>query len=628
MAFTDYQLATAIEEVSKQFFVSKRENQVTNQVLDRLFKNLVDDVRSSKPPGTHFCEIAKLARKISEASIGSMGHIPERLAQQLCGKPVHTAIDGTLVQFVFFGPRARDRSVSGTSDDDKRLYLEFQHQALAPALAPTEADPNTARAERIEAAQASSRLLSQVIELSSRVSEQASQTQPPRSPRELPQLPRDFNGRDDDLRQILGAIRTNGYTILGLQGPSGIGKTALGLALAGHLAPKYNSSLFLDLKGNTKQPLTPSHIMRHVLQAYYPGRTFSDSLEELSGLYHSLLQGKRALLFFDNARDAAQLQPLIPPPTSFLLSTSVPRFTLPGMYQKLLEPLGLEGARTMLVAVASLSDDEAEAVAKLCGRFPLALRAAGHTLAEMPNISPATYIERLRDTRHRLELVDPTTDRSMMAVLDLSYALLPPQLQAQFDSLAVFPATFDSAAAAAIWRNPHQRAQETLATLAKFSFVEYTAADDRYHLHDLLRAFADSHVTLPGRHHIERRFARHFRSVIRASPWRDENNSSSHSDANRLLLLEWPNILSAHNWAKDHVPSSGLATRLLVTLQWTSAFSAPMSRRDIITWIAAGTGLSSSRHQRIQAALNLTRQAMLQWDPLESTCRHASLSIL
>jgi len=135
VAFTNEQLAVAIREVSERFFVVHDDELISNQVLRRLFENLIEDVRGKRPPGTTFAGLAKLAREFDTVT-SSMGHTPKRLAKRLCGNPVRTAIDGTMVELEFFGPDAKHRRLSGTETDDKRLYLEFRCdvvQLLDPA---------------------------------------------------------------------------------------------------------------------------------------------------------------------------------------------------------------------------------------------------------------------------------------------------------------------------------------------------------------------------------------------------------------------------------------------------------------------------------------------------------------
>jgi hypothetical protein len=468
--------------------------------------------------------------------------------------------------------KKRDRQpISATSSDECE-------RADIPAIQSVSQKPEPGSVEvALKPFLEHSQLLSAVLDLSSRLSERTSKAQPPRSPRELPQPPRDFTSRDQEISEILDAIRTRRFTIVGLQGPGGIGKTALALSLAAKLSLDYESSIFLDLKGNAIRPLTPSEVMRHVLLAHYPGRPLPDSFEDLSGLYHSLLHEKPALLLFDNARDAVQLQPLIPPATSLLLVTSIPRFSVPGMHRKQLDPFQSDAANAMLVAIAPRCAPEAETIATLCGRFPLALRAAGHAMAEMPSISPAAFAARLHDTRKRLELVDPTTDRSIEAVLDLSYALLSPLLQERFNSLAVFPATFDSAAAGAIWRLGADQTLDALAMLIKFSFVEYDEADDRYHLHVLLRLFADAHLWPSVRNRLDCRFARHVRTVLYAQPWISEDDAIPR-DARHRLVIEWPNIRQVYRWAMAKPERDASAARFLATFQWI--------RTLVARWIA------------------------------------------
>lgn len=142
--------------------------------------------------------------------------------------------------------------------------------------------------------------------------------------------------------------------------------------------------------------------MAHVCRAYHPEAKLPDQEAELSALYNSLLNGKRALLLMDNARDRAQVEPLIPPTGCALIVTSRQRFTLPGLYEKDLDALPPADARELLLRIAKRIGDHADEIARLCGRLPLALRVAASAIAERKNMSPADYVRRLGDEKQRL----------------------------------------------------------------------------------------------------------------------------------------------------------------------------------------------------------------------------------
>ena len=72
-------------------------------------------------------------------------------------------------------------------------------------------------------------------------------------------------------------------------------------------------------------------------------------------------------------------------------------------------------------------------------------------LAERQDLPVGEYLERLRKTRGRLEGVE--------ASLCLSYALLSEELQQRWRILAVFPGTFESPGAAAVWATPLKTCQ-------------------------------------------------------------------------------------------------------------------------------------------------------------------------
>src|SRR5205085_530162 len=254
------------------------------------------------------------------------------------------------------------------------------------------------------------------------------------------------------------------------------------------------------------QPVAVAEALSHVIRAYYPTAKLPEGVEELYALYLSVLSGQRALLLMDNARDAAQVEPLIPPDTCVLLVTSRQHFTLPGLFAKRLDTLSPEESRELLLKIAPRIGERAGEIAQLCGHLPLALRLAASALAERENLSPADYVRRLTDAKKRLELVE--------ASLTLSYDLLSAEMQRLWRALSVFPDTFDAAAAAAVWETDADAAQDALGDLLKFSMLDFDATTTRYRLHDLTRLFADSRLSDEERSAGQIRHAAHYLSVL------------------------------------------------------------------------------------------------------------------
>ncbi len=306
---------------------------------------------------------------------------------------------------------------------------------------------------------------------------------------QLPPIPRDFTGRISELTELTNAFKEGKTTISGLSGMGGIGKTTLALKLAEQLLPDYpDAQFYLDLKGMSAQPLSPSDAMAYVIRSLYPQTTLPEREAELSGLYQSVLYHQRAILLMDNAADAEQVTPLIPPPSCILLVTSRYHFTLPGLHAKRLDALPLEDACALLRTIVPRIGSHAEALADLCGALPLALRLTASTLAEREELDPTAYIQRLLATPERLQLT------GVPASLRLSVDLLPVELQQYWYMLAVFPDTFDSQATAAVWALDQHAAEQKLSTLRAYSLVEWRPENSRYRLHDLVRLFAEEQL--------------------------------------------------------------------------------------------------------------------------------------
>jgi NB-ARC domain len=227
-----------------------------------------------------------------------------------------------------------------------------------------------------------------------------------------PLPPNQFVGRHDESRQICDGLRQAGQqqaTLLALKGMGGMGKTALAIYVAHQVTDDFpDAQLFLDLRGTT-DPVPPAEAMAAVIRAFDPqvGQLPADP-DALEPTYRGALAGKKALLVLDNARDAGQVRPLLPPVGCGLIVTS--RYSLDsldGVQSIALGELSEDEAVNLLRRLVPQrgTDDELKALAELCGYLPLALNVAGSFVKGHANWTLSEYrvaLEKERLTRLKL----------------------------------------------------------------------------------------------------------------------------------------------------------------------------------------------------------------------------------
>ncbi len=446
----------------------------------------------------------------------------------------------------------------------------------------------------------------------------AKQPQHPSPPAQVPQpvppttstalhqlrLPRpDFTGRTQELAELMKAVEGGGLIISGM---GGVGKTELALKLADQLTPRYpHAQFYLDLKGMSPQPVTPKDVMAYVIRGYDLTAKPPESEADLSALYRSVLHNQKAILLMDNARDAQQVEPLIPPPSCLLLVTSRQHFALPGLVAKDLEALPPDDARALLFRIAPRlakhAQDSTGELARLCGYLPQALRTVGSALAARMDLSPADYARRLADARERLQLT--ATDGS----LQLSYDLLAPDLQKHFRALAVFPDTFDAAAAATVWEVERAPAQDALSQLLVYSLVEFRPDTPRYRLHDLVRLFADARLDSAERATAQRRHAEHYKKVAGAADELFLQGGESVKNGLALFDAEWLNIQAGQAWAAKHSSDNDAAAALCSAYPDAGAYclNLRLHPREHIRWREAALAAAPRMKDRRAAAAHL-----------------------
>jgi DNA-binding SARP family transcriptional activator len=328
-------------------------------------------------------------------------------------------------------------------------------------------------------------------------------------PAQLPVDVRGFTGRAAPLRvldRLLAAGRpAEPVVISAVSGMAGVGKTALAVHWAHRVADCFpGGQLYLDLRGFGPGPsLGPAEALRRLLAALeVPAYRIPADVDAQAALYRSVLAGRRVLVLLDNARDDAQVRPLLPgSPGCLAVITSRNQLaglvTAEGAYPVELDPLSPAEATDLLAArlgpdrVSAEPTAVAEIVAR-CGRLPLALAVVAARAAWRPDIGLGHLADQLRSSGDPLDMLsvagDPQAD--VLAVFSWSYRALPPPAARLLRHLGLHPGPdLDAAAAASLAAIPPPEAAALLDTLARANLVA-EHGPGRYTLHDLLHAYA------------------------------------------------------------------------------------------------------------------------------------------
>ena len=332
-------------------------------------------------------------------------------------------------------------------------------------------------------------------------------------PRQLPTALRHFSGRHDELAELellLDQAPAAGAVLaITISGTAGVGKTTLAVFWAHRVADQFpDGQLYVNLRGfdENAAAMDPGEAVRRFLNALnVPPDRIPAEADAQAALYRSQLAGRRMLVVLDNARDSAQVRPLLPgAPGCLVLVTS--RTQLTGL-------IAADGAH--LLTLDLLTDEEAwlllsrrlgadrlaaeptavKEIITRCARLPLALALAAARAAVRPAVPLGMLADELCDAQQRWQsLTDNDQASDVRAVLSWSYQALTPTAARLFRLLGLHPGQdTDGLAAASLAGLAVSAARPLLAELTQGSLlVEHVPG--RYTFHDLLRAYA-THLT-------------------------------------------------------------------------------------------------------------------------------------
>jgi DNA-binding SARP family transcriptional activator len=331
-------------------------------------------------------------------------------------------------------------------------------------------------------------------------------------PAQLPADVADFTGRDEHSKQLVrlltearGADNPRAVAVVVVAGAGGLGKTALAVHAAHELGPYFpDGQLYVSLLGASQQPLPPDEVLARLLRDLgVPDARIPVYAEERAALLRTTMAGRQILMVLDDARDAAQVRPLLPgTASSAVLVTSRHRLAdLAGSHLVDLDVLDEAEARLLFTRIIGTQRAAAEPAAvrdvlEACAGLPLAIRIAGARLTARRGWSVGTLARRLADERRRLDEFT-AGDLAVRACFQVSFESLPGAERSggvdpahAFRLLGVWQGpSIGLPTVAALLGQPEGPVSDALEVLIDASLLE-SPAPDRYQFHDLLRAYA------------------------------------------------------------------------------------------------------------------------------------------
>jgi tetratricopeptide (TPR) repeat protein len=421
-------------------------------------------------------------------------------------------------------------------------------------------------------------------------------------------------GRDAMIGELAGRLieGQGAVVICAVRGLPGVGKTDLLRATGrdGRITAHFASGVLYAELGPTP---SLSSILRRWIAELGHRAPQSDDPETLAAVVRAALHDRRALLILDDVWESSlgtsrALRDCASPDCRALASSrsaQVAREAARGAEPLTLDVLSpaaaLDLVRRHAPAVVARDEAGAAELAKALGYLPLALKLAGHLLANdrrSPQPIPALLttwrarLDQLRgyETRPGQEQTDTGSQLSLDAIIGLSYDALPDDAtRAAAAALAAFgamPLDWDWDAMAAVWATDEGATTAFEQALVGSGLIEWDERSHRYSLHATIHAFLERRAELV----VYERHAAYFARLMLQHGWETLGKFKGNAEvALATLDCEIGQMERAQRRAAGSEPTSFWDTHLVnYAFACTTYFDLRGLYEQAIVWSEAG----------------------------------------
>jgi len=381
-------------------------------------------------------------------------------------------------------------------------------------------------------------------------------------PNTLPPEPAEFTGREAEMKQLTrDSHQGNAPLFKVIEGMPGVGKTALAVHAAYHLADRYpDAQIYLNLPEYDVADWADA--LGHLLRMLdVPAALIPLEASERARVWRAEMAHRRAVIVLDDVADPEQVRMIVPAHGDCLIiATSRQRRAWPGNRFLPLEPLATGDASLLLrrlIAGTEYEPDKVAEAARLCGGLPLVIKVAAGRIrgGDLTGLDGLTA--ELTDL-HARQNRGGETGRHVFPAFERSYNQLPPAQQRMFRLLGCSPcADITLAVAAALTGEPEADTEDGISVLLDHHLLE-RASPGRFRFHHVVQSYAAYRCAEDEQESARRRaitrLMRYYSQTLDAANENGDRSAARMTPAGgqAWLAAEWKNILLTARYADRH----------------------------------------------------------------------------